>query len=675
LKISASIVFLLIASFSVAFVAQIGSSLSYPPTPTLDPTTIPKYVSELVIPPVYDLQQMWDPVAGAVVQEATVDMTEFYQQILPAGYPMTLVWGYGGQVKDAITGQSLGYVRNSPGPSFIATRNLPIKVNWVNHVTRYFFPVDPTLHWADPNELGMVTPASVSEFPPGELEAQTPVPLVTHLHGGEVHSSDDGHPEAWWTANGLQGPEYNTFQPSSLDTAVFYYPNEQPAATLWYHDHGLGVTRINVMSGLAGFYLLEETGGPLTGKLPSGEYDVPIVIQDRSFNDDGSMWFPTEGNSPDDHPYWEPEFFGEVMMVNGKTWPNFNVDQGQYRLRLLDGSNARFYTFQFRIVDVPGNQTHAPVYGDPVLFTVIGSDGGLLPSAVPDITELTIGPGERIEILIDFSTLDTGEKIIMTNSAIAPYKGPYVDVPADAPDPLTSGQIMQFTVEGNKGYKAKTLPATLNPTLAGEYPTLGEPDYDRTLPFFEAMNQTLDEPIGVFLNGQKWDGVITEDPQVGSTEDWYLVNPTEDVHPIHTHLTQFQILYRQPINVTAYLDDWYDANGITEADIPLPIGTTPVEVPYNASLYADGPVEMPMDYEKGWKDTIHAWPGYVTVIRIRWAPIASPTDGPGAPTPGVNLYPFDPTTGPGYVWHCHILDHEDNEMMRPYEVYNTPQHN
>ena len=174
-----------------------------------------------------------------------------------------------------------------------------------------------------------------------------------------------------------------------------------------------------------------------------------------------------------------------------------------------------------------------------------------------------------------------------------------------------------------------------------------------------------EEPIGVFLNGQKWDGVVTEYPQVGSTEDWYLVNPTEDVHPIHTHLTQFQILYRQPIDVDAYLEDWYNANGM---EIPLPLETAPTPVPYDALLYADGAIVPPMPYETGWKDTIHAWPGYVTVIRIRWAPIASPTTGPGAPSPGVNLYSFDPTTGPGYVWHCHILDHEDNEMMRPYEV-------
>jgi spore coat protein A len=661
-----TITLLLVASLSLVFNIRIGNSLSYPPSPTLDATTIPKYVSELVIPPVYDLKPAWDPITHSVVQEATVDMTEFYEQILPSGYPMTLVWGYGGKVKDAITGQSLGYFRNSPGPTFMATRNMPIKVNWINHVTRYFFPVDPTLHWADPNGLGELSAASAPAYPPGYSGVQDPVPLVTHLHGAEVSSLYDGHPEAWWTANGIQGPAYNTLPGNSSDSAVFYYPNEQPSATLWYHDHGLGVTRINVMSGLAGFYLLEEPG-VLTGKLPSGQYDVPIVLQDRSFNDDGSMWLPIEGNSPDDHPYWEPEFFGDVMMVNGKTWPNFNVDQGQYRLRLLDGSNARFYHFNFSIVETPGTETEAPVYGDAIPFRVIGSDGGYLPSVTSEMTDLTIGPGERIEILIDFSMLEPGQKVIMTNDAIAPYKGPYVYIPDDAPDPLTTGQLMQFTVQDSKGFKAKNLPAVLNPTLAGDYPTLGTPDNNRTLPFFEAVNPELDEPVGVFLNGQKWSGVLTETPQVGSTEDWYLVNPTEDAHPIHTHLTQFQVLYRQQIDTDGYVEAWLDANGLTEEDIPMPTAQEPVEVPVDDYLIL-GTEEAPSPYETGWKDTIHAWPGYVTVIRIRYAPIDSPTTGPSAPTPGVNLYPFDPTTGPGYVWHCHILDHEDNEMMRPFEV-------
>jgi FtsP/CotA-like multicopper oxidase with cupredoxin domain len=197
--------------------------------------------------------------------------------------------------------------------------------------------------------------------------------------------------------------------------------------------------------------------------------------------------------------------------------------------------------------------------------------------------------------------------------------------------------------------------------MKGQFPTLGEPDYNRTLPFFEVMSE-IDEPLGVFLTGQKWEAPTTELPQVGSTEDWYLVNPTGDAHPIHLHLTTFQLLYRVPFDWETYTEDWITLNG----EPPLPIDTMPTEL--SVEPYLTGPPEYPVASEKGWKDTIQTPPGYVTVIRVRFAPQESPTSGPCAPAPGINLYPFDPTEGPGYVWHCHIIDHEDNEMMRRTQV-------
>ena len=178
---------------------------------------------------------------------------------------------------------------------------------------------------------------------------------------------------------------------------------------------------------------------------------------------------------------------------------------------------------------------------------------------------------------------------------------------------------------------------------------------------FEAMSPA-DEPLGLFLNGQKWGGVLTETPRVGSTEDWWLVNPTADTHPIHTHLTQFQLVYRIPFNATAYEADWMALNGM----VPVPEDVVPQTL--SVEPYLIGPPELPTANEKAWKDTIQTHPGYVTVIRIRWAPQDAPIYGPHAPKAGVNLYDFNPTTGPGYVWHCHILEHEDNEMMRPYRV-------
>jgi FtsP/CotA-like multicopper oxidase with cupredoxin domain len=636
---------LLVASFASSM--NLEAKAVIPDEPTLNPTTIPKYVDQLVIPPVYVPKNIYDRCGKLIRQEYRITMTEFYQQILPLGYPMTKVWGYGGNAKDAVTGKWLGFVRNSPAPTFEAKKGVPVQVKWTNYIEESIFAVDPTLHWANPNNMPMMLDPPYPEFPPGFEDAQIPVPLVPHLHGAEDKSTSDGGPEAWFTANGIHGDDYNTVKPTSSNSAVFYYPNEQLPTTLWYHDHALGMTRINVMSGLAGFYLLRDYNrytDYVAPRLPKGKYEIPIAIQDRSFNTDGSMWFPTIGNNPDVHPYWQPEFFGNTIMVNGKLWPNLDVDRGQYRFRVLDGSNARFYNFSLSIV---GTDKTMP-------FTMIGTEGGYLKSAVK-LDWLVIAPGERADILVDFSCLKPGTKVIMTNTAPAPFPD------GDPANPNTVGQIMQFTVKWRYGFEAKWLPNILNPTLKGEFPTLGEPDNTRILPYFEVMSAT-DEPLGVFLTGQKWEAPTTELPRVGSTEDWYLTNPTGDAHPIHLHLTTFQVLYRQPFDWEAYTADWIDLNG----DPPLPIDTTPTEL--DVEPYLTGPPEYPPASEQGWKDTIQTPPGYVTVIRVRFAPQESPTCGPKAPALGINLYPFDPTKGPGYVWHCHIIDHEDNEMMRRTEV-------
>lgn len=321
--------------------------------PTLDPSLIPKYTNDLVIPPVYKPTWSYDYKNHQWIQKYKVDMTEFYQQILPTvdengdptGFAQTLVWGYGGIAKDAVTGQYLGYFRNSPGATFEAIKGVPTEVTWINKITSpEMFAVDPTLHWANPNDISMMDAIDQAgmdlapPYPPGYngqpimvndvetnpngWDAQSPVPLVTHVHGAIVRSDSDGGPDQWFTADGTHGPDYATTKPTRDNSAVYYYPNEQQTATIWYHDHALGVTRLNVMSGLAGFYLIEDKDDKIADRLPSGEYDIPIAIQDRAFNEDGSMWFPSEGNNPDVHPYWGPEFFGNTIMVNGKLWPN-----------------------------------------------------------------------------------------------------------------------------------------------------------------------------------------------------------------------------------------------------------------------------------------------------------------------------------------------------------------
>lgn len=587
-----------------------------PPGPSLPGTMIPKYVNQLLIPPAYQPTVVTDPVTGDMIRhDYTVDVSQFQEQVLPAPLPQTTVWGYGGMVS---TPSGPVYLRNSPAATFEATRGIPVRVTWQNNITGpHLLPVDPTLHWADPNDMDMPM-ASFPAYPPGFPLAQSMVPIVTHLHGGEDRSDSDGNPNAWWTNSGVTGPAYSG--------NVFDYPNAQQPTTLWYHDHTLGMTRLNTMAGLAGFYLLRDPADTIAPLLPSGQYEVPLAIQDRSFNADGSIWYPTVGINPTIHPYWVPEFFGDSIIVNGRAWPNFNVEPRQYRFRVLNGSTARFYN-----LSLSNNQT----------FTQIGSDGGYLPAPAV-MNSLLIAPGERADILIDFSKLAPGTKVVLNNDAKTPY-------PAGAPvNTKTTGRIMQFTVAAAPAVAPTALPAALNtmPVLTPNKPV-------RTVTLNEVMGPA--GPAEVLLNGQKWAAPITENPQVGSTEDWQVVNMTADTHPMHWHLVQFQVVSRQTFNVKQYTKAWTALNDVPPLAAPT--------VPLAAAPYLSGKATLPAANEMGWKDTVRANPGEVLTVRIRWAP----QDAAGA-APGLNQYPFDPTLGPGYVWHCHIIDHEDNEMMRPLVV-------
>ncbi len=596
-------------------------------TATLNPLLIPKFVNQLSgPPPVYTPTPVMDPQTGLMTDEYVVDVAPSVQQILPAPLPKTPVWAYGGISHDALTGADLGFVRNSPAPSFEAKVGTPVNVEWINNLANvnHMFAVDPTLMWADPNNIGMIDPP-YPPYPPGIPEAQVNVPIVTHLHGAEVQSTSDGGPNAWWTASGTHGPDYNTYRATLPNAAVYHYNNEQLPTTLWYHDHALGMTRINVLSGLAGFYLLRDASDPIAPLLPTGKYEVPLAIQDRIFNTDGSIYFPAEGNNPDINPYWLPEYFGDTIMVNGLVWPNMNVDKAQYMFRLLDGSNARFYTLSF---------------SNFMTFKVIASDGGYLKSATT-VNKLTIAPGERYVILVDFSKMLPGTKVRLLNNANEPYPD------GDDVNPQTTGVIMQFTAGSNVGPGPKVLPAILNPTVA-PYPSLGTPDVTRIMTLFEVQGDN--GPVMVTLNGQRMSSPVTELPTVGSTEEWQIVDTTMDGHPIHTHLATFQLLYRVKIDIMNYTMDWLALQG----------GNTPpfdtyIPIPLDWQPYVIGPKIPAAPYEQGWKDTVRMLPGQVSVFRIKFAP-----------NNGDAQYPFDATVGPGYVWHCHIIDHEDNEMMRPY---------
>ena len=597
------------------------------PKTRLDPKAGPKFTEDLSVPDVYD-PVVEDGGAENPVQYYAVDISSFPQQVLPAGYPKTTVWGYGGFVRDKAGG--VVYKRSAPGPTFEALRGRPAKVQWINRLAcPHMFAVDPTLHWANPNNMPMDPPKPWSAFPPGVDKAQWPVPVVTHLHGGETPSAYDGHPDSWFTFQGIRGPAYQT--------DCYSYPNVQPPSTLWYHDHAMGMTRLNVYAGLAGFYLLRDPNSPLDfpGKgyldvLPRGEREIPLLIQDRSFYTDGSLAFNDTSLDPAVHPYWFPGFIGDFIMVNGKTWPRLEVERGRYRFRILNGSNDRFYRFTF------SNGMH---------FIQIGTDGGYLerPAAV---SSLLLAPAERADVIVDFSRLAPGAGVTLLNDAPAPYPQ------GDPPDPETTGRILQFHVAqaGCAPERAPRLPVQLT-----DIPRLKPNARKRLFALVDIQGEAA--PVEMLLNGESWSAPVSEEPEVGATEDWLIVNLMPGAHPIHLHLIQFLILGRQPIHATEYAAKWNQLNG------GLPLDHPPAALPVED--YLAGPLLPPDPNERGWKDTARANPGEVLRIRVRFAPQDTPANGAA---PGENLFPFDPSKGPGYVWHCHVLDHEDNEMMRPFRV-------
>jgi FtsP/CotA-like multicopper oxidase with cupredoxin domain len=662
--------------------------------------------------------------------------TEFRQKVLPASvYPAdfaggTWVWGY----------QVDGRPPNWPGYSVEAWQGRPTTITYVNNLpwgsgsqVQPLLTVDQTIHWADPlSQMGALTPYS------------GPQPGVAHLHGAEVSSLYDGSPEAWFTPDGRHGHGYASVYPTSANAAVYQYPNTQPATTLWFHDHSLGITRLNVFSGLAAFYLLRDaydTGSasnPL--RLPAGNFEIELIIQDRLFDTNGQLRFPDGTNTSADlngpppnpltHPFWIPEFFGDAMCVNGRTWPVLQVEPRRYRFRFVDGCNARFLSMN---LTAPANSSSAtPPSALP--FWQIGTDGGLLDAPVklndpadPNAKKLFIAPAERADVIIDFSGF-AGRSLILTNDGLYPYPS------GGPPNPDLDGQIMRVDVVLPLSSTDTTYnPATDGPLRGGAGqprqivrltdPTTGvvapgvTVNVKRQMVIFEqdtvdcAVNATSNGPMIDVLNNSKWNGLrdgtetpipgaqedqsgqgiwMTELPRVGATEQWEFLDTTPDSHPIHIHLIQFQLLNRQSVDVTNYVNAWADefpagtfagqnCDG-TFGEVSYPggeiipgygppgdyltpnadgaLGGNPAFGPY-----LNGPILPPDPDEAGWKDTIKILPGAVTRVLVRWAPVNVPVGQVG---PGTNLYAFDPTTGPGYVWHCHILDHEDNEMMRPY---------
>jgi spore coat protein A, manganese oxidase len=563
--------------------SMVGSATAQVP---LNPKTLTKFIDPLPVPAAM-------PMAGPNYDEIGAYQI---QQQLHSQLPPTTVFGYG-------TSQATA---SYPGATIVARRGVPISIKWTNH-------------------LGSSHPLAYA-FDPTIMHAQTTtgIPITTHVHGCEVEPQSDGGPLTWFTPGFAEKGEGWTKQ-------VLTYPNTQLPATIWYHDHAFGFTRHNVYAGLAGFFVITDPGHEPAG-LPGAPYDIGLAIQDRMFLTNGQLWYPNVGVTTT-HPIWMPEFFGDVILVNGKVWPYLNVEARKYRFRFLEGSQARFYSLALynRATNARGPA-----------FYQIATDGGYLAAPVKlndpksaSSPPLLIAPGERAEVIIDFSAYAPGTEFILKNTAKAPY-------PGGAPvDPATTGQVMMFHVVARTSPDNSVIPASLT-----TIPQLGPATRTRVMTLNEMAGQG--GPLGALLNGMPFDAPATEFPVLGTTEMWEIVNTTADTHPIHIHLVQFQILNRQKFNTTKYATAFTAANPVLGAQTYAPVSPTP---------YLKDGVILPDPNERGWKDTFRMNPGEVTRILVRWAP----QDGSPA-------FAFDATAEPGYVWHCHILEHEENDMMRPYHL-------
>jgi spore coat protein A len=485
------------------------------------------YVDPLPIP------QVAIPIRGRAGGAASyeISMKEFKQKLHRDLDPTTL-WGYNGQY---------------PGPTIEATANQPVQVRWINDLRRsdHYFQVDNRIH--GPDVLGSAPRT------------------VVHLHGAHVPPEYDGYPESTFVSGGSR---------------LYRYPNTQRATMLWYHDHALGLTRYNVMLGLAGVYLLrdaEEKALPL----PRGNYEIPLLVQDKTLNTDGSINYPAQWS--------EIPFMGDKVLVNGKIWPYLRVDRGKYRFRIVNGSNHRI--FQFAL-------------SDGHTFYVIGSDGGLLNAPAP-VTRFAMGPAERVDIVMDFADYAPGTEVLLEN-----------DDPGEAPE-SGARRVMKFIVTDQMGWTSPM------PTTLSNVERISESQAVRTRSFL--LKRTHDAMTGFkFRFGdQGWDE-MTEFPVLGTTEIWAFANMTTETHPIHIHLVQFQILDRH----TSFQ---------TVGDSIAPAGE---RVP-------------PGPEESGWKDTVKVPPGQMARVIMRFGPAGFLGN---------------------YVFHCHMLEHEDNDMMRQFTVVPPSNH-
>ncbi|HEX4028942.1 MAG TPA: multicopper oxidase domain-containing protein [Terracidiphilus sp.] len=492
---------------------------------TLDSTKLASFVDPLLLPV---LQKPLDRRSSAV--HGATDAPYYAVHIraihskLHRDLPPSQLWGYGATSAPVL---------------FEEHRGRGVLIDWFNDLPgRQFLPFIP---------------------PPNGMKPGPPTRAVTHVHGARVPSISDGYPEDWFVPG---------------QHKLCYYPNEQEAASLWVHDHAIGMNRLNIYAGLMGWYLIRDDVEQSLG-LPAGKYELPLLLYDRSFDPAGQLYYP----NPPDEGAWAQEFLGDAMMVNGKVRPYHDVEPRKYRLRLANTANSRFFS-----LSLSNGQS----------FHIIGSDQGFLASPV-EMSRLVIAPAERADIIVDFREA-RGQNIVLQSDGL---------------------ELMQFRVGKNLVDDPSQLPKSIRPIER-----IPESRAVRTrLMTLNEFDNADGMAMVMLLNRKHWMEPLTERVKLNSAEIWSMANLTQDTHPMHLHLVRFQILDRRSFSVDDYL-----------ATDTQPLSYT-------------GPAIEPAAHEMGWKDVVQCPPGMVTRI----------------------IVPFQGYTG-RYVWHCHILEHEANDMMRPYEV-------
>ena len=484
--------------------------------PMLHTLELPPFVDPLPIPEIVR--------PSGPHHRLTVTMREIHTKV-HRDVPPTRMWSYG---PDAMA------------PVIEARAHQPLEITWVIQLpAEHFLPIDYSLH--------------------GSGHDVPQVRTVAHLHGAKTESKYDGYPEDWFPAG---------------KSKTCIYPMQQEATALWYHDHAMGLNRLNTYAGLVGMLLVRDDKEDAL-QLPNGKYEVPLILYDRDFTKNGDLFYDI---SPDEQSPWIPEFSADGLLVNGRLKPYLDVEPRLYRFRVLNAANSRFY-----ILSLSGNAT----------FIQIGSDQGLLPAPVQQ-KRLILGCAERADILIDFSK----------------FAGQTIHLRTGVQD------MVQFRVAARAISTANsTAPATLPPIH--RIPE-SQAVLTRTITLHDYQDQ-YKRTMVMLLNRKHWHEPTTEKPKLNTTEIWEFVNLTEDTHPMHIHLVRFQVLDRRVFDVDELLSTQH------------------------RRYLADA--EKPAAHEMGWKDVVQCPSGTVTRVIMK----------------------FEGYTGK-YLYHCHILEHEANDMMRPFEV-------